>query len=482
MKLKTLYNPVNFGLLIVSVFLLVYTGYRCFTLSFTHDESFSFIHYVNSSVSDIISYNLNPIIANSHTLNTLSMKWLGGLFGNSEFVLRFHSFLAHIIYLIFTYLILKEFNSKFMLIFGFLILNCNPYLLDFFSLARGYSLSISLMLSSIYFFIKYMKHEKNSSIYLSLLISILSVLANYSLISFSVALIVAFELFIFLKKDLIKTLLVKNIPVALTVVVLFLIYNGPIKVLIDHNQLSFGGQSGLWADTVMSSIYCYLYYSSYSDSFVTFLKILVVFVSIASIIILFIQFNSKSLNSFSYISLLFFLILLINIFQHLFLNGSYFIERFALFIVPLFFFSLLHVVNYMLNKSKSLIIASYIISSLMTITALTILFSSINTTHCYTWQYDASSKNMLQDLSKEKTSDTKIKLGITWLFEPSINFYRETKSLNWLEPVNRDGLNGNYDYYYVELNDLNSFDTTNKILLKTYPISGATLFKKRNKD
>lgn len=29
---------------------------------------------------------------------------------------------------------------------------------------------------------------------------------------------------------------------------------------------------------------------------------------------------------------------------------------------------------------------------------------------------------------------------------------------------------------------LNSFDTTNTIRLKTYPISGATLFKKRNKD
>lgn len=481
MKLKTLYNPINLGLLIAGVFLLVYTGYRCFILSFTHDESFSFIHYVNSSVSDIISYNLNPIIANSHTLNTLSMKWLGGLFGYSEFVLRFHSFLAHIIYLIFTYLILKEFNSKFMLIFGFLILNCNPYLLDFFSLARGYALSISLMIASIYFFIKYMKYENNNSMYLSLLISILSVLANFSLISFSVALIVVFELFILLKKDSIKTLLLKSIPVTLTAAVLFLIYNGPIKVLVNHNQLSFGGQSGLWADTVMSSIYCYLYNSSYSDSFIVFLRFLVVFVSIVSIIILYKQFNSKSLNSFSYISLVFFIILLLNIFQHLFLKGSYFVERFALFIVPLFFFSLLHIVNYLINQNKSLIIVSYIISSLTTISALTILFSSINTTHCYTWQYDASSKNMLQDLSKERIDGEKIKLGITWLFEPTINFYRETAHLSWLEPVNRDGLTGDYDYFYVESNDLNSFDTTNRTLLKTYPISGATLFKKRNK-
>ena len=481
MKLKALYSPINLCLLIASILLLVYTGYRCFMLSFTHDESFSFIHYVNSSVADIISYNLNPIIANSHTLNTLSMKWLGGLFGNSEFVLRFHSFLAHIIYLIFTYLILKEFNSKFILIFGFIILNCNPYLLDFFSLARGYALSISLMIASIYFFVKYTKNEKNNFIYLSLLLSILSVLANFSLISFSAALIVVFELFILLKRDLTKTVLIKNIPITLTVAVLFLIYNGPIKVLVDHNELSFGGQSGLWSDTVMSSIYCYLYNSSYSDSFIVFFKFLVVFVSISSLIILYKQIKDKSLNSFSYISLIFFLILLLNIFQHLFLKGSYFMERFALFIVPLFFFSLLHVVNYLINQSKYLVIVSYIISSLTIACALTIL-SSINTTHCYTWQYDASSKDMLHDLSKEKTPNTKIKLGITWLFEPSINFYRETKHLNWLEPVNRDGLVGDYDYFYVDSNDLNSFDTTNTIRLKTYPISGATLFKKRNKD
>ena len=256
MKYKLSFTPINIFILLSGLLMLIYTAYRAYALSFTHDESFSFNHYVNSSVSDIFTYNLSPVIANSHILNTLSMKWLGAIFGNSEFVLRFHSVLAHVLYLIFTYLILKETQSKFILIFGFIVLNCNPYLLDFFSLARGYALSISFMVISCYYLITFIKYKKTSSLNISLIMSILAVLANFSLISFSAALIIVFELIFILSKEKLSAVIKKNIPILLTAIILFLIYKGPIKVLIDNNELNFGGNSGLWFDTVISSICC----------------------------------------------------------------------------------------------------------------------------------------------------------------------------------------------------------------------------------
>ncbi len=479
MAYKNISNPLNIVVYLIGILLLSYTGYRSYALSFTHDESYSFIHYVHSSVLDILTYNLDPIIANSHPLNTLSMKWMGALFGNSEFILRFHSFIAHFIYLIFTYLILKESQSKVIILFGFIILNCNPYLLDFFSLARGYALSISFMIMSIYYFIKYNHNSNKKHMYVSLLTSILGVLANFSLISYAISLIFVFELVFIIKKENRRSIILNNISLGLSFFALVLIYVGPIKVLIDHHELNFGGSFGLWDDTVMSSIAAYTYSSPFSDVTTLFLKYLVIFTSIVSLIVLFIQFKTKIISGFSYISILLILILISNVLQHLLFQGSYFKERFALFLVPLFFFSLINSVQF-LSQNKNRIIQYFSIGSisLVMFCSFFVFLTAANLNYCYSWKYDADTKRMLEVLSKEKQNHQKIKLGITWLFEPTINFYKETKSLDWLNHATRDGLNGDYDFYYVESNDLNSFDKTNKILIKDYLISGSTLFKK----
>ena len=55
----------------------------------------------------------------------------------------------------------------------------------------------------------------------------------------------------------------------------------------------------------------------------------------------------------------------------------------------------------------------------------------------------------------------KIKLGVNWLFEPTVNFYRQTMGIDWLLPVDRSGIKKNDDYYYIfkdELNQLNPLD------------------------
>jgi hypothetical protein len=103
---------------------------------------------------------------------------------------------------------------------------------------------------------------------------------------------------------------------------------------------------------------------------------------------------------------------------------------------------------------------------------------SINWAHTYEWQYDADTTKMVEilenDISKNNT-ETPIKLGINWVFEPSINFYRITNNHNWLQPATRDGFNGDYDYYYIFKDNLpeiknieiiEEFKTSKTLLLK----------------
>ena len=64
---------------------------------------------------------------------------------------------------------------------------------------------------------------------------------------------------------------------------------------------------------------------------------------------------------------------------------------------------------------------------------------------------------MVTDLSREvekSGSPPSVTLGITWLFEPTVNYYRLTRGLTWLNPVTRNGPSIAADYYYVMRDDL----------------------------
>jgi hypothetical protein len=105
-----------------------------------------------------------------------------------------------------------------------------------------------------------------------------------------------------------------------------------------------------------------------------------------------------------------------------------------------------------------------------------------NFSHYLEWQYDADSKHMIRDLEKDagpRTGD-QVSLGIVWLFEPSVNFYRKSMDLNWLNEVNRDGYMADFDYYYVMKQDsvLSKDIFRDKTILKEYPISNTVLLKK----
>ncbi len=87
----------TFFILAISLFILFYVTYKASLTSFTHDESYTYLHYVHQPVKDIITYK-DPF-TNNHILNTLLMKVSEKAFGNSEIVLRLPNILSLVIYL-----------------------------------------------------------------------------------------------------------------------------------------------------------------------------------------------------------------------------------------------------------------------------------------------------------------------------------------------------------------------------------------------
>ena len=259
-------------LVLLSLLLLFYTVYRATTLSFTHDESLTYNHHISKSIKEIVSYE-PPVLANNHILNTLLMKLCGNIFGGSELALRMPNLIAHLVYLIISILWLQMFHNSIVKLCGFVLLNFNPYLLDFFSLARGYGLALSLVLVSAYFFVS-STDDRPARVVVSFFSAAAAVLCNFALLNYYLSLVIVFNVIVVSNiiqdrqsiRESAGMALRRNLPVAIISFFLALTVYVPIRNLVMSDALlSFRGKTGFWSDTVQSLIRASLYELSYSD-------------------------------------------------------------------------------------------------------------------------------------------------------------------------------------------------------------------------
>ena len=101
----------------------------------------------------------------------------------------------------------------------------------------------------------------------------------------------------------------------------------------------------------------------------------------------------------------------------------------------------------------------------------------------FNWLGERDNEAMIQALSKDfhnKKRSNPVSLGINWLFEPAINYYRESKHLTFLKPVDRYGYDKiEFDYFYIFKTD--TFNTASVIKIDTVKEFESTILLCRNK-
>ena len=130
-KIKINKKIINLIIIFCSLFILII--FKAKNTEITVDEAYSFLNY--SYVGDY----LNIGIANNHILNSYLMYLFQNI-GYSELILRLPNILFGLIYLLVVFQISKRTKNY---IFSSALLFLNPYLIDFFSIARGYGISTS---------------------------------------------------------------------------------------------------------------------------------------------------------------------------------------------------------------------------------------------------------------------------------------------------------------------------------------------------
>lgn len=469
---------VNWILVLSSAVLLVLIALRAARVAITHDEAYTYLHYVKQSWLGIILYK-PPHIPNNHILNTLLAKLSTGIFGVNTFNLRLPNLLFALLYFWYAAAIAKKFRFPGIQIVAFLVLALQLYFFDFFSMARGYGMGIALSTASIYHFYSYRELDNGHHIWRTLIFAALAVYANFTFLYSYLALAGLLVLLYYTHPDQKKSFGTLWRPISIVSIVLAAFITLPLKNISGD---LFGGDTSFWTSTWQTLSWSMRYgqFGPQSEWInISFALILL----LGGFFFIKDKIGAARETWYFYSEILMWLVLtaLIQITQHYILGTEFLTGRTAMVYAPLFMVSLLFIFQRLntLKNGENIQLGL----SIVLVIAMAYNFKAFNLNRTFEWPYDAAHKEVLGKLESHDSIQNKadFKLGINWLFEPALNFYRESKDLDWLSPLSRDGYKKEaYDAYYLWqekdeewINKLNA--DPDYSLIGEYP-NGAKLF------
>ncbi|MFK8007331.1 MAG: ArnT family glycosyltransferase [Saprospiraceae bacterium] len=486
---KSLFQNLIFFLLALS--LIIYTSSRATLLSLTCDEASTYFSHIPNSIWSCFFSESCWSDANNHLLNTFLMQVSTNVFGVSEWTLRLPNLLGHLIYLIFSIRLILRYSNTFLLgIAGFCLLNLNPFLLEFFSLARGYGLGVGWMMMSIYYLFRWVESRKLSLGMYCYIGAFLAVLSNFIFLNYWASATAVFIFFIlekwFLKKnEKLKSNFLQSIGLpVLSSVSLFFLIKKPIQFLQSKGEFVYGGESliesfvGMVKESVMSQ--------GYFNPFTTNVFILLSTVLLGfSIVFGVFYFLKKRDNNFSkiYFAGIILMILMMSamVVQYYLLDVKYLMGRKSTMLLPFFGLSVYLFLEFLYReKNKNWTIG---FALLIIVFSFNHFYRTFDLKETVEWSYDAYTKDMIQYLDEHVEQKRKINLGVFWIYGPASEFYQKHFSMEKIEKVERldeadfeeiDAL----DFIYVRADQVNLLKDK-YVLEKKFGTAGV-LFKKKN--
>ncbi|MEO6131954.1 MAG: hypothetical protein ABIQ02_08895 [Saprospiraceae bacterium] len=445
---------------LLGVLLFIYLLFRVILMPITIDEYTSINVHASMSWWDIIKTGQPNIVwaPNNHILNTLFIKLEWAIFGKKDWALRLHILGAFVVCFIYTVKIFQRITtSKIRQVLYLIIFFVNPYLLDFFGIARGYALSIAAFNAAFYYFMLYTEELKIKNLRYAFVSLFLAVWANFSALYVLTLIVVLFCYLIYSNR---KTIRIKQAFLAMAIAccgIAGIIIVPLLKTL--RSEESYGGKTGLFQDTVVNYIYQFIHFNPYINRHAVFAPgwkyIEVAGIGFLLLWLLF-QFTGILIKSSKYLTRLQYYCLFLVfgiagiaeflfIFFHVPLPSG---RTELLYAVP-FYIGICVVFEIIILKWKFAVIPVY----LMAIFSCWHTYSSVNFDKTIEWWQTGDAKRVVRYLKEDlggKSNPKKQTIGIeTWQY-PSLAFYTETVFKDELNTQWTDlGVDNHYDYLFV---------------------------------
>lgn len=437
---------------LLSICVLLFTclvAYRAVVIPVTHDEASTWLNYRHYNLWSCLTEYWCWHTANNHWLNTLLMQWSGDFFGEKAWALRLPNVLAGGLYFMAAALIsIRYVHSPFLRLSGFLLLCAHVYLLDFFSLFRGYGLMASGILWGIYCFLRYSEQYDFRWLFFSVLAMVLAVFSNFTALLPFVSIGVVW--FILLVSSRRYALLIRHGVVWVVCVILFAwLLSYPIRMLNGSGEFEWGsdGLLAMLADLMSNLLYGIQYFGLLTPVYLLYGAV-ALFVVLGVLAVLIKQGQTKNQWWLSVALLLANIGLVV---VHQLVTGSQApVGRKSIYLIPFLFTPLVLGLNLITRKTFVVLFGVVICGVLLYHT-----FRPHSWASCREWYYDAYYPELFSAILPAGSSGDSIRLGSSWIFNPSLSFYQKTQSLPISGLVYQKPLviDSSMQYYFVESPD-----------------------------
>ncbi|MCB9182598.1 MAG: glycosyltransferase family 39 protein [Flavobacteriales bacterium] len=467
--------------LLVSV-LLAYSITRAITVSLSWDESWTFMHHVLPGMFYQEAYD--KMGGNHHLLNVWLMWGSTRLFGESELALRLPNLLAHVMFLMASAGIALRSRNALLAIGGFLILNAHPYLLDFFSLARGYGLACGWMMLALYHALRYVSgDDRLRPLVLATASASLSALSHVIMVNFLIAFAVSLGAFIVMDgRFKPRAYVLKRLGALGTVSIAGLAIILPNALgLFGGGSLNFGCDS-LWECTLLSLGGKVIYHLPYEMPLNLIigrsLKVFAFFIALTALVAWLGDLKAR-LRPLALGLLTSMMCVASFLAQQILFDVPLPQTRTALFMLPLLAFTLAVSLHVWVQFRLAPVIMAVVACSLL----INHQIKCINFTYAVEWKPSGELRKMLDVLQMDAPEPAPerpiVTVGIGFESSEPLHYYRHVRGLQWLtqEVLPATGDFPMFDYYIVEYDGLDRVDSAHCTLLYHSETTNSALFR-----
>jgi hypothetical protein len=452
---------------LISVFAM--NVYRAATQCITVDEAFSYFSFISAPFRDM----LRRYDANNHVLNTLLAKLTTAVFGVSEFTLRIPSLAGGALFL-FTCqrFLFRIFAQRWLAFLTYCAAILNPIVLDYLSAARGYSLALGFQFCALWLLEMDAKPVRSAIIGVCLGLSVASNLTFA--IPNTLIVCVWFALHWRKQPGLFQRAAKIASAFALTCAVILAL---PLRHATSKN---FYAGHASWAESLAVILnrsfelpdFLFGYKSAGILTRVT--PVLLVGTSIVALIAVVVGRRSTLLAPLVFVGSIASLIAL-----HVLFGLPYPHERTGLYLIPFATITLAVPVQIFIENQKARTIGHAGAATVCVFMAATVFqyLIELKVNRYEEWAFDAGTKRVLlklRDIRREQSQ--REHLGVSWLFDQTVNWYRVVYRWDWLEPVSRaDPHQISFDSYYLTGDDFDVVRLKHLNVVYTDPVSGSVL-------
>lgn len=471
---------------VLSLAVMLYAVLRARYIPITIDEVSTVINHTTRSVIDIITYQADAT-PNNHVLHTLGANFFTWLLGHHHVVARIPALIGGAIYVWAAARIAGLGPIFWLRLFTWIVLLGNPYVIEFFSLARGYSLGAGGMLAAIYFLLRYCNDAAWQSLTAAILWGIFAVESNFTLLNFFAPF---FVLLLIAAKQVGKNQWIKHWAIigAGTVALALLCYT-PIAAMRATNQFVFWGNEGFFKETLLELVKSSTRNSDFFGENTRFLLAWkVVGISVFGWIFAIIRWwkNRFKLDNTIIVSGLFAGTFIVNMLQHYLFATPFLNARTALFYYPLFGLQLLAITYWIWEKWKHM---ALILAVPVTLLLAGNFYKCYNLSNAYEWWFDAGTMktlDFLEALHKSEERKEPYTLDTYWTNFNSFMYHTQWSTPHYEKIVhladwhpNREFPRDTEFYYTDSDSEVEKLKDEYEVVM-SIPVTSLRLLRKKN--